>query len=109
VASARKEGAPIKVIKPQDGVILIPIGMAVVKNGPHPNAARLFIDWMLSEEGQAVVAQGGDTPARAGVHATNPDSDLSGVTVLSMSYDGTDRQTTADLTKKWDTLFFKSQ
>jgi iron(III) transport system substrate-binding protein len=109
VASARKEGAPIKVIKPQDGVILIPIGMAVVKNGPHPNAARLFIDWMLSEEGQAVVAQGGDTPARAGVRATNPDSDLSGVTVLTMSYDGTDRQATADLTKKWDTLFFKSQ
>jgi iron(III) transport system substrate-binding protein len=108
VAIVRKDGAPVKVIHPEEGVVLIPIGMAVVKNGPHPNAARLFIDWMLSDEGQKVVAENGDTPARAGVHARDAEGDLTGVNVLTMSYDGTDRKLTADLSKKWESLFFKT-
>jgi iron(III) transport system substrate-binding protein len=107
VSIARQSSAaPIKMIKPEEGVVLIPIGMAVVKNGPHPNAARLFIDWMMSDEGQKLVAANGDTPARAGVPTKDPDGDLTGVTVLTMKYDGTDRQATADLTKKWEGLFF---
>jgi iron(III) transport system substrate-binding protein len=108
VAVVRKDGAPVKIIHPEEGVVLIPISMAVVKNGPHPNAARLFIDWMLSEEGQKVVAANGDTPSRAGVHAREPEGDLTGVTVLTMNYDGTDRKLTADLSKKWEGLFFKT-
>ena len=109
VSLAKQGGAaPIKVIKPEEGVVLIPIGMAVVKNGPHPNAARLFIDWMMSDEGQKIVADNGDTPARAGVPTKDPDGSLTGATVFAMNYDGTDRQATADLSKKWETLFFKT-
>ncbi len=109
VSLAKQGGAaPIKVIKPEEGVVLIPIGMAVVKNGPHPNAARLFIDWMMSDEGQKIVAENGDTPARAGVPTKDPDGGLARATVFAMNYDGTDRQATADLSKKWQTLFFKT-
>ena len=41
-----KEGAPLGV----------GIGtLAVINNSPHPNAARLFVNWFLSREGQAAI------------------------------------------------------
>ncbi|MGH7715386.1 MAG: ABC transporter substrate-binding protein, partial [Vulcanimicrobiaceae bacterium] len=38
-------------------VSLNPIGLA--KNAPHPNAARVFIDWMTSKAGQTFIVEGG--------------------------------------------------
>jgi iron(III) transport system substrate-binding protein len=31
----------------------------VAKGAPHPNAAKLFVDYMLSQEGQSLLAEGG--------------------------------------------------
>lgn len=31
----------------------------IVKDAPHPNAAKLFVDFMLSQEGQSALAEGG--------------------------------------------------
>jgi iron(III) transport system substrate-binding protein len=108
VIPERRNGAPLKFIKPDEGVILIPIGMALVKGAPHPNAAKLFINWMLSEEGQKVVAEIGATPARKGIAAAEPEADLTGAKIFTMQYDGSSREETADLSKKLDTIFFKS-
>lgn len=102
---SRTEGAPIKFIQPEEGVVLIPIGLAVVKGGPNPNAARLFIDWLLSEAGQKVTAEDRN-PARKGVAAKDAAQDLSNGKVLVMEYDGSDRQETADLSKKYEAIFF---
>ena len=30
-----------------------------MKDAPHPNAARLFIDFLLSKEGQEIIAEAG--------------------------------------------------
>jgi iron(III) transport system substrate-binding protein len=48
-------------------VSLNPIGLA--KNAPHPKAARVFIDWLLSKEGQQFIAQrgGGEISSRTDV------------------------------------------
>ncbi len=102
----RKEGAPIKFIQPEEGVVLIPIGLAVVKNSPHPNAARLFINWLLSEDGQKVVAET-NSPARKGVVAQDAAQDLTKAKIFPLKYDGSDRKETADLSKKYETIFFK--
>lgn len=46
------EGAPIKAIDMRDGVVAVvsPV-MVVFAGGPHPNAARLFANWFISQEG----------------------------------------------------------
>ncbi|MBF8265045.1 MAG: hypothetical protein HW384_909 [Dehalococcoidia bacterium] len=53
-----KEGAPIKAIEMEGGIVgnIVP-GIALVKKAPHPNAARVFVNWLLSAEGQRVYAQ----------------------------------------------------
>lgn len=41
----------------------------VTKDAPHPNAAKLFIDFMLSSEGQSLLAEGGLPSVREDVTA----------------------------------------
>jgi iron(III) transport system substrate-binding protein len=47
---------PIKALIPNDGVPYTTIDLAVLKNAPHRNAARLFINYFLSAEAQLVYA-----------------------------------------------------
>jgi iron(III) transport system substrate-binding protein len=47
----KKEGAPIEWVTAEP-VIGLTFGLALVKGAPHPNAARLFVDFVLSHEGQ---------------------------------------------------------
>jgi iron(III) transport system substrate-binding protein len=42
-------------VYPAEGTAIIPDGSAVIANAPHPNAARLFLDFTVSKEGQALV------------------------------------------------------
>ena len=54
-AAIREKGAPLgfKVLAP---AIVKPEGLFVAKNAPHPHAALLFAEWVLSEEAQSFLA-----------------------------------------------------
>ena len=58
VDRSKKDGAPIEWVTAEP-VIGLTFGLGLVKNGPHPNAARIFIDFMLSREGQEAMAVSG--------------------------------------------------
>jgi iron(III) transport system substrate-binding protein len=62
----KKQGAPVDWIGLEPAVIALhPI--SIVEKTPHPNAARLFIDFALSDEGQRVFLQRGREPAKPGL------------------------------------------
>src|SRR6201992_2447328 len=48
----QQEGAPIKIIFPPEGVPVNPYASGIPKTAAHPNAAKLFLNWCLSKEGQ---------------------------------------------------------
>jgi len=48
----QKEGAPIKMVFPPEGVPANPYATGVPKTAAHPNAAKLYLNWCLSKEGQ---------------------------------------------------------
>jgi iron(III) transport system substrate-binding protein len=48
VSAAR--GNPIGIVYPEDGTVLTVGPSAVVASAPHPNAARLFLEWLLSRD-----------------------------------------------------------
>ncbi|MBI4288582.1 MAG: extracellular solute-binding protein [Chloroflexi bacterium] len=52
-----QQGAPVKPLDLKEGRPILTQPVTVIKNAPHPNAARVFINWLLSAEGQAVYAQ----------------------------------------------------
>lgn len=47
-----KEGAPIKIFFPPEGTPVNPYASGIPKTAAHPNAAKLFLNWNLSVEGQ---------------------------------------------------------
>jgi iron(III) transport system substrate-binding protein len=50
----KEKGAEIEFVAPADGLPATPIFIGVVNRAPHPEAAKLFVDWALSGRGQAV-------------------------------------------------------
>jgi iron(III) transport system substrate-binding protein len=65
-------GLPIKAIVPSEGAAYVPFGAAILKDAPHPNAARVFLNFLLSEIGQTMLAAEGFRPAKAGFEAKAP-------------------------------------
>lgn len=62
----KKQGAPVDWLGLEPAIIALhPI--SIVEKTPHPNAARLFIDFALSDEGQKVFLQRGREPAKPGL------------------------------------------
>jgi iron(III) transport system substrate-binding protein len=43
---------------PKEGIVILGSHLAILKGAPHPNAAKLFVDFLLSEEGARVFAAG---------------------------------------------------
>ena len=71
----RETGRPIRIVFPDDapgamGTLLLPNTLAVVKGAPHPRAAEKLIDYLLSAEVEARLAQG--PSAQIPLHRNSP-------------------------------------
>lgn len=66
------EGLPLEVIIPSEGVIYATFDLGLVKDAPHPNAARLLINFLLSDEAQLIYASSGRRPTIAGLEDRYP-------------------------------------
>ena len=53
IFSKRRDGAPVELVFPTEGIPLVPYASGIPKVSTRPNAARLFLDFCMSEEGQA--------------------------------------------------------
>jgi iron(III) transport system substrate-binding protein len=50
-----------------DATVVVPRGIGIPKGGRSPNAAKVFLNWVLSAEGQQAECTAGFTPFRDGV------------------------------------------
>jgi iron(III) transport system substrate-binding protein len=48
-----RDGAPVKALFAPEGAPITPFAAGITKTAANPNAARLFLNWCMSEEGQA--------------------------------------------------------
>jgi iron(III) transport system substrate-binding protein len=53
----KNDGAPIEVAYPAEGMPATPGGAGIFKTAPNPNAAKLFLNWFLSLEGQNTMVE----------------------------------------------------
>ncbi len=52
----RKQGNPIQIVYPKEGIPLVVSPVAIAKDAPHPNAAKLFIEFIFAKESQQLLA-----------------------------------------------------
>lgn len=87
----------ISVIYPKEGAVWLPAGVAVIKGAPHQENAQKFIDFLLSEKGQACVAKTTNRPVREGVN--NESKNMKPLSELNVKVE--DQQFTADHKEEW--------
>ncbi|WP_026405191.1 ABC transporter substrate-binding protein [Actinomadura rifamycini] len=64
-----RSGGLLKLAFPSEGTVVLPRGIGIAAGAPHKATAKLFVDFLLSDEGQRAVAEGGLTAYRDGVRA----------------------------------------
>ncbi len=102
VLSLQERKAPIEMVK-TDTVYAFPHVIAITKNAKNSNAAKVFIDWYLSVEGQESLVAAGRIPVRPGIK-TRPEGLLEGFAAIFYG----DPQTllkAGDVQKEFQTLF----
>jgi iron(III) transport system substrate-binding protein len=78
------EEAPIELVYPE-GVVPSITMVGILKGCPHPNAARLYMNFALSKDGQEIAAKYGDrTPIRGDVKNVAEVADLTGRKILPL-------------------------
>jgi len=59
-------GDAVEVVIPKEASVAAPYAISLVKNGPNPNAGKLWLNFIMSEAGQTLFAQGFVRPAVPG-------------------------------------------
>jgi iron(III) transport system substrate-binding protein len=87
-AEVRKlAGDPVDWVRTADNTYLATFSWeGIASNAPHPNAAKLFIDFLFSIEGQAILERAGHTPLHPDVIFSNPDMSPKGKKIIFIDY-----------------------
>ncbi|MFC6491193.1 ABC transporter substrate-binding protein [Nitratireductor sp. GCM10026969] len=87
VLTAKAQGSPIDYIAPADGVSFITEPVAIMANTDQPEAAKLFVDFLLSKEGQELVAEQNYLPIHPDVAPPEGFPAISGMKLLGYDAD----------------------
>ena len=60
------KGAPLQMIYPHE-LLMVPSPVAIFKDAAHKDAAKKFVDYLVSQEAQQMVAEAGTVPVRKDV------------------------------------------
>jgi iron(III) transport system substrate-binding protein len=100
-----KQGNPIKIVYPKEGVPLVVSPTAIANAAPHPNAARLFTEFILSKENQQILAD------KEGLYTGHPEVTypkdkpmLKDLKLLAVDADDLDKRN-AEIKKKFTEFF----
>ena len=71
----KAKGAPVEFVFPREGVSAVTEPVAILSTAKNPDAAKVFVDFLVSKEGQELAVTQGYIPARAdaGLPAGYPD------------------------------------
>ncbi len=65
--NAKAKGSPVDFVFPAEGVSIVTEPTAILRDTKNPEAARAFVDFLLSKEGQELAVSQGYFPARKAV------------------------------------------
>lgn len=105
---SKGKGAPIAWVKMEPLVANLGV-IALIKNAPHPNAAKLFLEFLFSDDGMKIISDAGYPPANPNVAPKDPSiSPVSGqfkVTLLTPEISSQQAEPLVSWLKIYDELF----
>jgi iron(III) transport system substrate-binding protein len=67
VENVKEKGSPVDWVRLEDPLYGEPHPASVMARAPHPNAARLLVEFAISREGQSLMSKLGKVPARGDI------------------------------------------
>lgn len=103
VLAQKAKGNPVDVIYPSDGTVVVVNPVGILKDAPHPNAAKLFLNFLMSKEYAELCAKNFEQPLRADV-TINGAKALKEIQIYTPKADDIRKQL-PELAKKWKEIF----
>jgi iron(III) transport system substrate-binding protein len=103
-----QKGGKLKFILPEEGSVLLPQSMFILKKAPHPNAAKLWVDFILSEEGQTILVKGEAlVSGRTGFKSPLPDyaPSIDSLKLINVDWQGLTTPKLKELRDEWTAVF----
>ena len=69
---SKKRGAPVEWLKLEPALAVV-LPLSLTKGAPHPNAGKLLFEFIVSDDGQKIMANSGELPVSPRVLPTEPD------------------------------------
>lgn len=105
VRGAKAKGSPVDYVWPEEGAVFIPSPIAIFKNSKNIEAAKVFVNYVLSEEGQATMVKLGNfCPVRTDVTPPVATPALGKIKKLPTNWKGV-KEKRQDTKDRWSVLF----
>ena len=103
-----QKGGKLKFLLPEEGSVLLPQSMFILKKAPHPNAAKLWIDFILSEQGQTILVKGEAlVSGRSGFNSPLPEyaPSIDSLKLINVDWQGFSTEKLKVLRDEWTAVF----
>lgn len=102
------KGAKLRFMVPAEGTVLLPQSMFILARAPHPDAARLWLDFLLSEAGQSIIVRNeAMISGRSGFVSPLPDyaPPIDSLPVIAVDWQGLSGERLRTLREEWLAAF----
>lgn len=101
-ANLQRSGAPVKVVFPKEGAVFPGESVQIIANSKHPENAKKFVDYMLSEKVQKAVGENLTVrPLRAGIKLGDHMTPMSGIALFPTYSEAWVAENKAKITQKY--------
>jgi len=103
-----QKGGKLKFMLPNEGSVLLPQSMFILKKAPHPNAAKLWVDFILSEQGQTILVEAEAlVSGRTGFKSPLPEyaPGIDSLNLINVDWQGLSSEKLKGLRDEWTGLF----
>ena len=90
--NAKAKGSPVDFVFPAEGVSIVTEPTAILRSTKNPAAARAFVDFVLSKEGQELAVSQGYFPARKDVKPPPGFPDVASLKILPVDIGALEKQ-----------------
>jgi iron(III) transport system substrate-binding protein len=103
-----QKGARLRFMLPEEGAVLLPQNMFILAQAPHPNAAKLWVDFILSEQGQTIIVKGeAMVSGRSGFESPLPNyaPGIDSLRLITVDWKGMTEDGLRALREEWMSVF----
>jgi iron(III) transport system substrate-binding protein len=103
-----RKGARLRFMLPEEGAVLLPQNMFILAKAPHPDAAKLWVDFILSEPGQSIIVKGeAMVSGRSGFESPLPNyaPGIDSLRLITVDWQGLSEDKLRALREEWMSVF----